>query len=310
MFTLFDTSIPNIRRYFSEKELIYNYIGTLKPICSPFRTDKSPTITFKEVGDKIIWRDWKTGDNGDAFEFISRLEGVSREDVGKIIFKKFKYGFEKVPINTKVTYKNTSVDRKYAVQTRDFNEKDLLYWKRFNISKEILELFNVFAIETLYVEGNNGLFYKRIDNSDYCYGYKYKNWKIYQPFDDNDKWLFYGTLDEIEGWSQLPEKAELLIITKSLKDIMTLYSMGIPSISFQGERNIPYEQIISELKTRFKRIVLLYDNDPTGIESSNIISEIYELEQLFVPDEYGKDISEVVDKKGIEFGTALMDSIL
>jgi len=309
MFTLFDTSIPNIKRYFSEKELIYNYIGTLKPICSPFRTDKSPTITFKEINDKIIWRDWKTGDHGDAFDFISRIEGVSRDDVGKIIFKKFRYGFEKIPVNAKVVYK-PNVDKKYAVETREFVDKDLEYWIRFNITKNILDLFNVFAVKTVYVEGNNGLFYKRIDDIDYCYGYKYKNWKIYQPFNEGDKWLFYGSVEEIEGWDQLPESGDLLVITKSLKDIMTFYSFGIPAISFQGERNIPYEQIINDLKSRFKKVVILYDNDPTGIEASEMISEIYELEKVFVPKEYGKDISEVVDNNGVEFTTILIDSIL
>ena len=91
---------------------------------------------------------------------------------------------------------------------------------------------------------------------------------------------------------------------------MTLYSFGLPAISFQGERNVPSEEIISKLRERFRRIVLLYDNDHTGIECSTILSDIYDLENIIIPEDYGKDISEVTENKGSEFGQNLIDSLV
>ena len=39
-----------------------------------------------------------------------------------------------------------------------------------------------------------------------------------------------------------------LVITSSLKDVMTLYSIGIPAIAFQSETTMPDENIVEQLK--------------------------------------------------------------
>jgi len=311
MITLFDTSISNIKNYISEKNLLENYIGQLKPICSPFRKDKHPTITFREVGDKVFWKDWSTGERGDAFDFVAKLEYTDRDNVGTIIFDKFKNGFQKINLN-KPTKKRSSSVINYAVETREFNTQDLEYWNQFNINESILKFYEVYAIKYLFIQApETNLYYKKIDDEPYCYGYKFTNWKIYKPYSDKEeKWRFFGSSDEIEGWKQLPESGDLLIITKSLKDIMTLYSYGIASVSFQGECSIPNEEIINELKQRFKTIVILYDNDETGVKFSEIISEMYDIDQIVIPNDLGKDISDVNNNKGSEYAKALLNSLI
>lgn len=65
----------------------------------------------------------------------------------------------------------------------------------------------------------------------------------------------------------LPKTGEYLVVTKSLKDVMTLYSLGIPAIAPISENCFLSESQYNRLKERFKYIVLLYDNDRPGLRS-------------------------------------------
>ena len=44
-----------------------------------------------------------------------------------------------------------------------------------------------------------------------------------------------------------------------MKDVMCLYSFGIPAIAPNSETQFVSEKVLEELKQRFKHIVLLYD---------------------------------------------------
>jgi GTPase SAR1 family protein len=66
----------------------------------------------------------------------------------------------------------------------------------------------------------------------------------------------------------LPAKGDTLFITGGEKDVMSLASHGFHAICFNSETsNIP-QNAIRKLSYRFKHIILLYDVDKTGLESS------------------------------------------
>lgn len=70
------------------------------------------------------------------------------------------------------------------------------------------------------------------------------------------------------GMEQLPSKGDTVFITGGEKDVLSLTSHGFHAICFNSETvNIP-ASIIYKLTFRFKHIILLYDADKTGIESS------------------------------------------
>ena len=52
---------------------------------------------------------------------------------------------------------------------------------------------------------------------------------------------------------------------------MVLYNLGIAAIAPQSETQFIEENVLEDLRKRFKHIVLLFDNDQTGIEFTNKI---------------------------------------
>ena len=79
----------------------------------------------------------------------------------------------------------------------------------------------------------------------------------------------------IQGYKQLPKGGKLLVITKSMKDVMLLYELGIPAIAPNSETQFVSDKMLEELHTRFKHIVLLYDNDLTGVTFTNKIRKAH-----------------------------------
>ena len=82
------------------------------------------------------------------------------------------------------------------------------------------------------------------------YAYKvFDKFKIYRPLASKyTKWRTNLTTSDVQGLAQIPEKGDLLIITKSLKDVMVLYEMGYTAISAASETTFIPEDIISGLK--------------------------------------------------------------
>lgn len=52
-------------------------------------------------------------------------------------------------------------------------------------------------------------------------------------------------------------KGDILFITKSMKDVMCLHEMGIPAVSPSSESTFLPKDVLEQLKTRFKRIIIL-----------------------------------------------------
>lgn len=71
----------------------------------------------------------------------------------------------------------------------------------------------------------------------------------------------------LQGDHMLPKTGDYLVITKSLKDVMTLYNLGIPAIAPISENCFLSEAQYHRLKERFKHIILLYDNDRPGLRA-------------------------------------------
>ena len=135
------------------------------------------------------------------------------------------------------------------------------------------------------------------------YAYKvYNNFKIYRPFADKyTKWRNNLTEYDIQGYAQLPSKGDTLIITKSMKDVMCLYEMGIPAISPSSESTFIPNDILEGLKKRFKRIIILFDRDNAGVKYLRKMSLKTGLEGLLVHKKFkAKDISDGIKANSFE----------
>ena len=74
----------------------------------------------------------------------------------------------------------------------------------------------------------------------------------------------------------------------------------------QGEGYIPKQQVIDELKSRFKNIYILFDNDydkdiNVGKQYAEFLSKTFDIPYIEIPSEYkAKDPSDFVKKYGRE----------
>ena len=150
------------------------------------------------------------------------------------------------------------------------------------------------------------------------YGYKiFNSFKVYRPKSKlkKDKWRSGCGQYDIQGWTQLPDSGELLVITKSLKDIMVLSLFGIPSIAPHGENTLLPRNVVDEAKKRFKRLIMLYDYDDGGLAGVKKMQEEYDIPYTFIPkhylDIYGvKDISDHIKEFGRESTEKLIKDLI
>ena len=123
----------------------------------------------------------------------------------------------------------------------------------------------------------------------------YNKFKIYRPYNKvNEKWLTNCTITDIQGYEQLPNSGDLLIITKSLKDVMTLYSLGYTAIAVNSENTLIPKIIMSDIKKRFKKIIVFFDNDKSGIDGATKFCKEFSIPNMQTPEGGAKDISDFI----------------
>ena len=105
---------------------------------------------------------------------------------------------------------------------------------------------------------------------------------------------------EIQGYEQLPNNGDTLIITKSLKDVMVLHKLGYTAIAANSENTLIPEKVLIELQNRFKNIIIFYDTDLPGIKGAKAMRDKYNLDCIIIPRKYGvKDISDFIKEHKI-----------
>lgn len=288
----------------TEYDIYAHYLGQFKVGAiynSPFRKDKNPSfgVYYSKRTKQLLFKDHGTGECGNVIKFVSLFTGITNyNDILKDIIKQLHITPDTTLDNSKQY--TPSTDTVIGVVRQDFTSTDINYWQQFNISKETLKKFNVNSIKYYLCNGIVKGIYKP-ENPMYAYKV-YNNFKIYRPLADKyTKWRNNLTEYDIQGYAQLPKKGDVLFITKSMKDVMCLYEMGIPAISSSSESTFIPNDILEDLKKRFKRIIILFDRDPAGVRYSRKISLKMGLEAMFVHKKYNaKDISDAIKTNSFE----------
>lgn len=286
---------------------IYSYyLGSFKPgklMNSPLRNnDKVPSFAiFLGKAGNLLFKDHGTGESGNAIKFIKLYRGIQTKDELERELLKIvrKYNPEQTIKTVKYTKLVGSGVTDIGIVRQPFTEVDKKYWKQFHISIDTLKIFNVFSIKYFLCNRVVRGVYKE-DNPMYAYKI-YDRFKIYRPLASKyTKWRTNLTNRHVQGLSELPPKGgNLLIITKSLKDVMCLYEMGINAIAASSETTFIPEDIIQSLRSKWKHIVILYDRDKTGMLESREYSKKYRFDAIFVHKKFkAKDVSDAVKDNG------------
>jgi len=314
-----------ILKYITELQILERYCANYKEIDTSFKSefysDKNASCRILISGNGIpYYKDYGNGDYFLAFDYVSRKYGSNYHETCNIIANDF--GLKRTNLNvtpqlllSNDTPKLVKTKSNIQVIVKPFSLIDYDYWLQYGISLTTLQFFNVKAVSHVYLNKGDKHYVFEYKNSSPLYSYKFfKNateyLKIYNPYSitKEGKWLSNVGSDCLQGYDQLPATGDLLIITKSLKDVLCFYELGISAVGLQAETNKMSKKSFDELTNRFKRVILLLDNDDQGYNSTCEFLLTYDIEFLFIPTE--KDISDYVKKYSLKKAEKLIKNKL
>lgn len=285
---------------------IYTYcIGNFKVgklMNSPLRSDDNiPSFAiFRNKEGALMFKDHGTGESGNAITFLKLYKNITDRNSLEQELLKINNGIN-ISNSVKNTYKHTTnYETDIGIVRQPFTFIDKQYWSQFHISIDTLKKFNVFSIK-YYL--SNGIVKGIYKNDNPMYAYKvYGKFKIYRPLASKYiKWRNNLTYDCVQGLKELPEFGNILIITKSLKDVMCLYEMGINAIAASSETTFIPTYLLENLKTKWKKIYLLYDRDKAGVKKARELSKEHNLNAFFVHKKFkSKDISDAIKNNSFD----------
>lgn len=288
----------------TEYDIYSAYLGNFKVgmiYNSPFRKDKNPSFGcyYSRRTKQLMFKDHGTGDCGNVIKFVQLFTGLTNySDILNDIVNKLK-----ITNNTQLVSSKQyipSQETVIGVVRQDFTKTDTDYWSQYNISKQTLKKFDVSSIKYYLCNGIVKGIYK---DTNPMYAYKvYNHFKIYKPLADKyTKWRNNLTENDIQGFKQLPKTGDILIITKSLKDVMCLYEMGIPAISPSSESTWIPEKALEDILKRFKTVLICFDRDGAGLKNLRKLSLKTGLKWIIMPKRFkAKDISDAIQANGFE----------
>ena len=295
-------SLKDLLDKLDDYDIYSYYVGQFKIgklFNSPLRSDdKNPSFAiFKGVNGKLFFKDHGSGEGGNAIKFVKLYKGIQTRDELERELLRIVRKMNPNSGNAIRTY-SYSVDSgptDIGIVRQPFTDVDKQYWKQFHISLDTLKKFQVFSIKYFLCNRVVRGTYK--ENSP-MYAYKVDDkFKIYRPLASKyTKWRTNLTNWNVQGLSEIPkEGGNLLIITKSLKDVMCLYEMGFNAIAASSETTFIPDDILQSLRSKWKHIVILYDRDKTGMLESRKYSRQYKLDAIFVHKKFkAKDVSDAV----------------
>lgn len=207
----------------------------------------------------------------------------------------------------------------YKIKCREFDDNDHQYWSRFGINLSTLNFYEVKAVSTYKsdsIESFKFVLKYQHDPLDPCYCYQFKGKKalrvkLYRPLSTSSKWKSNVNSNDIFGINKIADTEDLLFIVSGAKDMMVMKEMGYCSIASQSETQIIKESVIDALKTRFKKIIVLLDNDNAGINSSKAYKTKYKLDYIVLP-KIGneKDVAEFAETYGLESTKIIIKNLI
>lgn len=299
LYNQFVLSASSILSQVDEFTLFCYYLG-YQPVVhvaylSPLRTDdtKNSFSIYETPTGRFRYRDFGTGDDGNVFQFVSKLHGVTYQEALEIINEDFDLGYNgKVITNRKKINRISPVIKPKAnikvTSKKAFSNEGLAFWGNFFINEDTLRRYNVTEVKYLHYDE------RIITPRGLCFAYRIgEYYKIYQPYSTDYKFSNSYPRGYVEGFLQLRGKSDTLIITKSLKDVMCLDVTGFESVSPKGENTTILPEVLAELERRYRKIFMLFDNDDAG----RLGAAKYPYKQLYF--DKAKDISDHLRDYGI-----------
>lgn len=297
-------TVQDVVSLIPEYMIAAHYLGITKIPClvnSPFRNDKHPSIGFYMKNGNVLWTDFADKSGGDIFLFLEKLWNIPKEAVLSRIKKDFSQFSPKytVTLRRSIPVRSSSTNKEVSCKIRDWRDYDLEYWNSYGISKQWLEFAEVYPVQKIFISEDNVT--RQYPADKYAYAYVERkegkvSMKIYQPFNTNGyKWINKHDKSVISLWTKIPEKGDYICMCSSTKDALCLWAnTNIPSIAVQGEGYPISNTALTQLNSRFKNCLVIFDNDSPGLRDAEKFSKNTGFINVILPKfEGGKDISDL-----------------
>lgn len=286
--------VPWIFEHFCKlKEKLNGHDIKIKSIFNP--KERTPSMCIYIAKDKVYrYKDFSSGKYGSAIDLVKDITQLPYHKACQQVVEKY---------NDFVLHNNGDYDlqefkqaSKYKVSSikpRQWNTSDQYFWTQFNIGTKLLTEHHVVPLESYCMIKDNKELCIR---GNYLYGYHKPDgslYKIYQPKTLDKK--FIKVSDYIQGSDQLKQHP-FLVITSSLKDIMSLKSLKLSTVDYiapDSENSIIRKEVMNEYLKKYKKIVVLFDYDEAGIKAMKRYKELYPTIQIATLP-MSKDISDSI----------------
>lgn len=308
----------------NQESIMQHYTGndvtSKKLVTSCLRSDNHVTCGYYKSKSGVLYmHDFATGEHLDCWNLVMKMFNVNYYQALEIIAKDFCLIDSNI-VKTKPVIVPEIKETESAiiqVQIKSFTQKELDWWQQFGINKKILKKYHIYSLQYVFLNGE-----LRFSSSEKCpiYGYyfgKDKNskelWKIYFPFNKEKGIRFINNLPKkvLQGYHQLPKTGDLLVITKSMKDVASMYGFGITAVSTPSESTFVSDKQLEEFKSRFKHIVVLYDSDRPGKHNLWLIRKKYpELNYFVLSNNLEKDFTDTLKVIGTDKMKELIEQFM
>jgi len=295
----------------NQESIMHHYTGhdvtSKKLVTSVLRNDNHITVSYYKSKSGILYmHDFATNEHLDCWNVVMRMFNCNYYQALDRIAIDFGLIEGKSPDIKPIiieSLKETD-SAKIQVQIKEFTEEELNWWNQFGINKKLLKKYHVYSLQHIFLNGE-----LKFTSTPKCpiYGYYFgkdnkgnEKWKCYFPYKQDYRFIGNLTQKILQGYRQLNETGELLIINKSMKDTIACRALGYDSISPNSETTFPSEKQIEEFKQRFKHILIVFDNDKPGLHNLWLIRKKYpELNYYWIPKSLGaKDLTDLIKLKG------------
>lgn len=287
-------STDDLYNRISGEELLRRYVGVEyvpSLIHSPLREDehRSFSLFYAQDNKTVLFKDHASGMAGDVVYLLALLWDCSREDVIYRVWDECDCtSRDIVPVQPKIME-----PAEIQIKVRKAEKRDIDYWQRYGISKDWLRFAGIVPISHfVLVYGGRCLIYKA-DELAYAYTSPH-GIKLYQPH-SNIKWRSSQKKNYVQLYDKLPDHGHMVCVCSSMKDALCLWAQtGIPSIAPQSEGVSLPPAIVNDLKERFHRCCILYDNDEAGLGYAREAAKETGFENIVLPKfDGGKDVSDL-----------------
>lgn len=321
-----------LRRRLSKEELLRNvdstsifnyYFGPFetyrKSYPSIFRKDSNPsTGFFVNSSGEVVYSDLATGEKWGAISFVMKLYNIGFQEAIEKIGKDF--GLIKGDGSMKPVAKiirqaiKPKEEKKIEITTSGWDDRNIQFWKQYDITKEELVKNKVYPINKLFIndfliKNENNLsrfaFYFNEEGKEYL--------KIYSPFDKKFKWVSNCPLKIPFGLKDLEFKSKTLIVTKSLKDMIVCRKFFPDVIAVQNESIGAWDSdVLDPVAERFDDVIVWFDCDNAGINALENYKQkgfiTYHFPTRFCKDFGVKDPSDFIKKWGYNYLKIFLES--